>query len=1225
MKILRIRLTNLNSLRGSTVVDLEQPPLATAGLFAITGPTGAGKTTLLDAVTLALYGRAARYDNTSNPDDVMSRHTGECSAEVEFTCASGTYRSVWQLQRAKKKAAGKLQQAKRRIIALPAETVVAESIRESDTKIVELTGLDYDRFLRSVLLSQGDFAAFLKANAKERTELLQQITGTAIYNDISKFAYSVCSEAQKKFELLQHDHQAIPVLTLEERTKKELELTTLTHRLQELIALLTGLSARVSDAERWLEIEAASTRLMTDKTAYESDRTKAIPSLNRLSAHEKIAPFEVDFAALDRLSVEIADSTSKLQKIESSLPSLSERLATATTDAEKALAAVKLEDAKQVELAALWAEVTDLDKVLAIALAELRGLGEQHAALTKTADGLTSKLASEDDTIGKLTHTQASAKSWIAEHLPDAQLPATVAEIQDTLAQWTSASSNAHHADENLALQKKEVVGLETNHRLHGEKLLPLQEKVAIQSSDLESAQKILARANGGLPTPEIEAQRDRARDQRQAIEKLAGEVARFHMLKKDLSELRQKAADVKADSTKTNEAVTTLQQRHVDLNQTLEAHRSALALAQVVESLTSHRAQLSSGTECPLCGSLHHPFVDESKPVVDELQPRRDTVKKVEEELKLVQAQTSKAEKQQASYLADEKNLVSGCLKLEADIATLNTLCCTEALSLKLPDKFAEGSVIPDALASAKLEETARTSQLAEVRKAEQDLQALREIHQLAQVELTRLQGEVNQQSALLAQAKEQLPRLETVAKGHHETSSDKKTAFVGLVAAFTTSPVGDLASAITLHKTLKERAGEFTRRQSELQLVEANLEAKKLARNETAEQRTKALAAVGESAEKVASAKIDVSRQQDFRRNKFGDRTVADAQREAREMHSKVKHHAEATRDAAEKLRQDHTAADQEKERVSLALNTARTTREQTSIRVNEAALVAGFENEAALRAAKLPDAEAAQLTAHRTMLEETRVALETQSKTLAQRRAPLPAGASEDAAKHTELKAQRSLAEAEQSTLQENVGGCRTILETDDRHREQQKTVATKIDAAQREYNRWNTLRALIGSADGSLFARFAQGLTLERLTGLANRHLAQLSPRYSIRRSKDSEAEELELEIVDHYQAEAVRPMRSLSGGESFLASLALALGMSELASGRTSIESLFIDEGFGSLDAETLETAMSALETLQAKGKTIGVISHVPSMQERITVQVKVTKESNGCSRIDVIG
>jgi exonuclease SbcC len=219
---------------------------------------------------------------------------------------------------------------------------------------------------------------------------------------------------------------------------------------------------------------------------------------------------------------------------------------------------------------------------------------------------------------------------------------------------------------------------------------------------------------------------------------------------------------------------------------------------------------------------------------------------------------------------------------------------------------------------------------------------------------------------------------------------------------------------------------------------------------------------------------------------------------------------------------------------------------------------------------------------------------------------------------------LQSENVTREAERADRQNSVGEVRAIIKNDDAQRARQAAYSFQIEAAHREYVRWDSLRALIGSADGSVFARFAQGLTLERLTVLANRHLALLNPRYSIRRAADGEAGDLELEILDHYQADVARPMRSLSGGESFLASLALALGLSELASGSTSIESLFIDEGFGSLDADTLETAMSALETLQARGKTIGVISHVPAMQERIQAQIKVTKESGGCSRLTVI-
>ena len=165
-------------------------------------------------------------------------------------------------------------------------------------------------------------------------------------------------------------------------------------------------------------------------------------------------------------------------------------------------------------------------------------------------------------------------------------------------------------------------------------------------------------------------------------------------------------------------------------------------------------------------------------------------------------------------------------------------------------------------------------------------------------------------------------------------------------------------------------------------------------------------------------------------------------------------------------------------------------------------------------------------------------------------------------------------------------------------------------------------WTQLSALIGSHDGKKFRVFAQGLSLEVLLRHANTHLARLNPRYHLGRA---DGENLDLEIIDLYQASARRPMSSLSGGESFLASLALALGLSDLAGRNVQIDSLFIDEGFGTLDTETLDTALSALESLRLQEKTVGIISHVEVLKERIGVQINVARQPDGCSALKVVG
>ena len=196
----------------------------------------------------------------------------------------------------------------------------------------------------------------------------------------------------------------------------------------------------------------------------------------------------------------------------------------------------------------------------------------------------------------------------------------------------------------------------------------------------------------------------------------------------------------------------------------------------------------------------------------------------------------------------------------------------------------------------------------------------------------------------------------------------------------------------------------------------------------------------------------------------------------------------------------------------------------------------------------------------------------------------------------------------------------GEIRQQLKQNAENQQRQQSLRQQMERAAQKVEDWGWLNALIGSREGDKFRKFAQGLTLDNLVWLANHQLNRLHGRYLLQR-KASDA--LELEVVDTWQADAVRDTRTLSGGESFLVSLALALALSDLVSHKTRIDSLFLDEGFGTLDSETLDTALDALDALNASGKIIGVISHVEAMKERIPVQIKVKKINGlGYSRLD---
>lgn len=399
MKILSVRLHNLNSLKGEHLVRFDGEPLASAGLFAITGPTGAGKTTLLDAITLALYGKVARYGNESNPEHVMTRHCGECSAEVTFEVGSGVYRAAWERHRAGKKPEGKLQAPKRYIYDAAGEPL-AQQIREAEQKIEELLGLNYDRFLRSVLLAQGEFARFLKADANERAGLLESLTGTSIYSRLGKLAHEEANRREadlqaraaglNQIELL--DKEALAALKAAQKAGEE-ESKKVSSEIERGAEMLAGIS-RLQVA-RSREKEA-----LREKEKLEEDKKGAKTSLEQLKLHRATLPFAKGLSALEHAEEAFRDTDEKSRtamknhgeaKVQRDRAT---RIYKASLDA--ALAKAKAEEteaknaAKQAEEESLesnkWLEKHKSDEVLADSLAELvSAIGEVKNA-RETAD-----------------------------------------------------------------------------------------------------------------------------------------------------------------------------------------------------------------------------------------------------------------------------------------------------------------------------------------------------------------------------------------------------------------------------------------------------------------------------------------------------------------------------------------------------------------------------------------------------------------------------------------------------------------------------------------------------------------------------------------------------------------------------------------------------------------------------------------------------------------------
>lgn len=247
--------------------------------------------------------------------------------------------------------------------------------------------------------------------------------------------------------------------------------------------------------------------------------------------------------------------------------------------------------------------------------------------------------------------------------------------------------------------------------------------------------------------------------------------------------------------------------------------------------------------------------------------------------------------------------------------------------------------------------------------------------------------------------------------------------------------------------------------------------------------------------------------------------------------------------------------------------------------------------FDSLEALREVLLDEATENRLKAKRetleTRLQQTRGAWQQVANTLQAATAENPATEPPEDV----FRELRNAQLAHEQAIQERTRLQQT-LENHDKAARKNQRVHDQIAGQQTELARWRSLEKLIGSAGGAEFNTFAQGLTLAQLVQLANRYLDQLNPRYQIRRVPQTD---LDVEILDRDQADNIRPVKTLSGGETFLVSLALALGLSDIAGRKIRIESLFIDEGFGTLDPQTLDTAITTLENLQATGKMIGII------------------------------
>ncbi|GAA4370217.1 hypothetical protein GCM10023185_44560 [Hymenobacter saemangeumensis] len=1124
MRILSIACRNINSLRGAREhrLDFEAAPLEGCGLFAITGPTGSGKTTLLDAITLALYNQTPRQKNSQT---LLSHGAAEGWAEVVYEVEAGRFLSRWSVQRAHKKREGSLQTAIIEVSTWPERKILTTKSTESIRQNIALTGLDYDQFTRSVLLAQGGFAEFLKAKDDERAGLLERMTGTAIYKQLSKQAHERKGQEEKAEELLATQLGFVSLLSETELAEKNTEAARLAQETAAAATAAEQLRKQHEWHQRLTELHTKADAAAQAVERAEAARQAEQPTLDRLAAHDAVEQFEEPWHAARSTEAEGRKAGEKFHELDAQAKGAGTLLAKAQAQTAELVTAWQAAAAslarEQPALSAALAQLPKLQTLQEVVQAAASAHAEKSKALATARQQLTNTEAQ----LGRDRQALADAATWLEQHAADAHLAARLAELEGLLRR-REQTLNEHK--ERSGEHKQLLNSLETL-RQRGRDAHKAGEQGALALRELTAEAAGWASLHLGL---------------------LQAAQARTPQLKNELA---------------------AAQRQYGQWYEQLVGK----------QFLANHQNLLRQGQPCPVCGALEHPAVgiDASEEAIEQL-----TSLMAEAQETLDRLSADQAANQELLVLLGSVPAAAGA---PATLPAQNVAAATRSARLLVRDL---------------LDVPARRARLeAELRQAEVAAATAQE-----------------QQGAVQAQVATTEAKLESIRQEGQQLGQQ----ITELAASF--GAVFDPRQPQALKVELEQRAARFTemagrQRQLETTLAsaQATLAGLHLQVNSLEQETEQAAERHRQAAAEHATCAADIARaHHGFDSPRAALSFWEAAEQQARQLHEK---------------QQLAEAAAAERHRTLLARKADQETlRDDALARAKilfadlDRDLLAAGHNPHTLRlsAVLLPAAERPALRALKARLSgAVDSARAVQQQLLAELQQTQALALSSEAA--DVVRAAYEEAQAHYQGLHDQLLLLKKALADDDLSRRKHAGLAQQLSAQRAETRRWRNLHELIGHSDGTKFSRFAQGLTLARLVALANQHLAQLNDRYQLRRKDDAT---LGLLVADSYD-DCTRDVSTLSGGETFLVSLALALGLAELASANAArLDSLFIDEGFGTLDPDTLDVALAALGSLRQRGKTIGIITHVDvdKLKDYIDTRVVVERIGQGSSRLRVL-
>ncbi len=1201
MRILRLCLHNLNSLTGTWEIDFTVPAFAD-GIFSITGPTGAGKTTILDALCLALYGCTPRLGKiTQAGNEIMARQTGSCFAEVDISTAKGRYRCSWHQQRRGKKADGPLQSPKRELSQLTVQgsrgTILAERIREVEALVEEITGMDFQRFTRSMLLAQGGFAAFLQASADERSPILEQITGSGLYSEISKAVHQRFKEERVEREQLQQRTEALHLMNATEEEGLRQEVLHLHEEEQDLSRRDQQVQASLAWLESLLRLRRDMTDLDQQQELLAQEEQDFVAEGQRLALALRAASLTGEQAQRVTLRQEQEVDQRAASSLQHKQAELAGRLEEASTTHDQKSKLLEEQKVSWAEGQQLLRQVRDRDLriqektgLLTEAKKEYAGLEQQQQVDIQRVQQVTEESEEKKEYL-RQSHIYAQ------EHGQDESLSSSLTGIQQNLAGWGSLKAKEQQkqqAQEQAQERVQQSLKLWQDCLKGSKEAEQEQQDCQRQKTEAEAALNRLLNMRRVEDIRHEQGLLDRCLDLLQHQEELHKDI---NTVTEQYQQAQGKDAELKAQRL-------VLQQQWENIQKDVESQSRLAALASRIRDFEQERQRLEDGQACPLCGAKEHPYAQGNIPILDEVEQKfqelQGKARKVQQALRTTEVEAARKE-EQVAQLAQRLHEQTAALAAQQQ----QVQHWTRQISALEPQ------------ASVVAERSRHNYRLLEqVEEGQQRVQGLST--DLEKKLQARLQAEQEQQQA--AHERDKAEQEQQRLREEYQRLSEEVQEFEAKTLA-ALQPYGVLAlpedkkGLAVLDQELSRRRDQWMQQQEEQRSLSQQLSVLAAQLQEIQTQRSSRADQLKEKAGRIHAQEIVVTQLRQERQQLFGER-------DPEQVEKTLSRGLQAAEAAFLSSRKHYETLIQERERIQAALEEkeAALKRRQEQVEAVELLFLQGlqeknFADEAAWQAAQLSEEE-------RTALQHRAEALKTRRTRLEQQRQDRQQRLREEEERQLTTEDKESL-RTEQVRLaerlrriREQIGSLEQKLRDNQERRQHQQKLLEDLEAQNREYLRWKLLHDLIGSADGKKYRNFAQGLTFEHLLAHANQQLARMSDRYRLIRDHE---QPLEINVVDAWQAGEIRSTKNLSGGESFVVSLALALGLANMVGGTVRLDSLFLDEGFGVLDEEALETALDTLAGLHQEGKLIGVISHVTALKERISCRIEVIPTSGGRS------